>query len=65
MSDRSQRNLDEAMRFGFAKLQSRHVKALRDEVQRNADSRSNLLAEIKNLRALCSSTGSGRPFFPG
>ena len=27
--------------------------------------RSNLLTEIKNLRALCSSTGTGRPFFPG
>jgi len=26
--------------------------------------RSNLLTEIKNLRALCSSTGTGRPFFP-
>ena len=29
------------------------------------DSRDNLLTEIKNLRALCSSTGTGRPFFPG
>ena len=29
------------------------------------DSKDNLLTEIKNLRALCSSTGTGRPFFPG
>ena len=34
MTDRDKRNLDEAMRFGWGKIQSRHYHALKVEIER-------------------------------
>jgi len=34
MSDRDKRNLDEAMRFGWDGIESWHVKALKNELER-------------------------------
>jgi len=41
------------------------IDKLRAEVESQRKALANLHAQISRLQALCSSTGTGRPFFPG
>ena len=55
MTDRSARNLSEALRFPWRKVQSRHYKALREAYSLQQESLLLMQTQILELQRLCGS----------
>ena len=58
MTDRDARNLSESLSFGWAKIQSRHYKALREAYGLQQESLMVMQTQILGLQRLCGSVGA-------
>ncbi len=65
MTDRDSRNLSEALRFGWGRLQSRHYKALVQAYSLQQESLLLMQTQILDLQRLADSTSVRRPYRPG